>query len=680
MPKEPSLLREVRKGTHSCIECRQRKIKCIWPDGEGAKCQHCSQRARDCVPQIAVPRDPNIVRVTSRDRIKHLEETVDSLWAAVRNLQANANLPVNPVQRASDPAFSPDDDSGDASDSEMADAMPREPPTHLQRLFDNGKPQEYPSPSTVQSPAHAMEHRMSYARAELQRLIPCREDLQAIAKHATGWLSIYHELFPSTLFLKNEQELLDQYARVQDARAPIIQIAAFLLAIVITVRQMPATVLRDSTKDIHDGQSYAAQVSSVVERCIVQDEHLTTTLEGIDIGLMRLRLHLTDPKFKYDKVFLGIRHTVALAEFIGLSRACSVTPSSLDADSGRKAQAAALWHNICVSDRLVGMLFNLPIATAAYALPLENLVLPNGRIAFQSYLCQLAEVAARVNEIDSLQEPALLSANTVEKVLRIDNDLRQLESLTPKAWWNNRSPETAADQILQYLHKYFTARAHLRLASSKDSRSIYAYSYMVCKEACREVASRYVHLRTALPSGFFACRVLDLEALTAAVFLLNASAEETATGQTASASDSAQLLKLVVQDMTSVMDSVSVQPNGDFAKKAAAAIRSLETFHMHPSSKQSLTVRIPLLGKVQITKKIPTSAQQMDVPQQAHTGYSNIPMPWQENGSNITAPFPVASNPFPSTSWLFTEPPFLMDGLEAMDQWYPSGDLDFTIS
>lgn len=44
-------VRKVRKGTHSCWECRRRKVKCIFASSEAAACITCDRRGTECVSQ-----------------------------------------------------------------------------------------------------------------------------------------------------------------------------------------------------------------------------------------------------------------------------------------------------------------------------------------------------------------------------------------------------------------------------------------------------------------------------------------------------------------------------------------------------------------------------------------------------------------------------------------------------
>jgi hypothetical protein len=290
MPKEP--VREVRRGTKSCVECRQRKIKCIWPDGGRSVCSHCQQRNLSCVPQVSRPLDPNTVRLTSRHRINQLEETVSQLWNAVRELQAHTSIPGSSLPQSANPISIVGDEQDRDSDSEASESLPRNPPTHLKRLFDNEvlDSRDYPSPVTTHSSNRAADQRINDAREAIQALIPSRSDVEAIATHASGWLGIYNELFPSTLFVGTQRHLLAQNEKMRGPQAPLMAVAAFVLSLAIAVLQGTEDTAELQLQDVVDGHKFIQEVSTVVETVIVRDEVLAGTVEGIEISLMCLRL------------------------------------------------------------------------------------------------------------------------------------------------------------------------------------------------------------------------------------------------------------------------------------------------------------------------------------------------------------------------------------------------------
>ena len=72
--------KRMRKGTHSCTECRRRKKSCVMhPNGD--KCTECIERGVDCQSQDARPlKHPRVESKQGlQERIVRLESTVQAI-------------------------------------------------------------------------------------------------------------------------------------------------------------------------------------------------------------------------------------------------------------------------------------------------------------------------------------------------------------------------------------------------------------------------------------------------------------------------------------------------------------------------------------------------------------------------------------------------------------------------
>lgn len=187
-----------------------------------------------------------------------------------------------------------------------------------------------------------------------------------------------------------------------------------------------------------------------------------------------------------------------------------------------------------------------------------------------------------------------------DKVLRADQDLRSLRAMTPDIWWSLGPQYGIPDHLMQYWHTYLTIRAHLQLALRNTPESECAYSYMTCSQACRELSGRYVKLRSALPPTFFAGRIIDLEAMTAAVFLVYSSHGSSTKQAAGYPGHNGQQLQQLAYDIVEMMESVYSQASNhegsDVARKASKAIRRLDELLNQPAplDSQTLSLKIPM--------------------------------------------------------------------------------------
>lgn len=327
---------------------------------------------------------------------------------------------------------------------------------------------------------------------------------------------------------------------------------------------------------------------------------------------------------------MKLRHIIALAELSGLPRAAqrvnipeAFSPSLADfmRTASKTESAAILWKSICTVDRFIGTMFNLPLGTAAYPFQLpKRIVSDEGLVLTQSFMAHLANIGCRIQEIDDAYIAQVPEADLIEKVLRGDQELRSLANSTPQAWWSLQPGSSLADHLEQYWYHYFIARTHLQLALRSSTDSQHTYSYLACSQACRAMAVRYVNLRGILPAAFFAGRVLDLQALTAAIFLLYNSKRPMPQQGLSVQDDGDQPSTVLVQRILETMDSIADQASGDFGKQAALAIRALRSLLERPGKPdaQNLSLRIPMLGKISVNRHYqpvpnPQPQQQYDI-------------------------------------------------------------------
>lgn len=324
------------------------------------------------------------------------------------------------------------------------------------------------------------------------------------------------------------------------------------------------------------------------------------------------------------KMWIRLRRIISLAELIGLPRA---SKSLTDGATQSQKSAAAVWESICIVDRLAGMMFNLPCATRTYAPQRSEIILPDGSVNVKSYLGRLTEIALSVQDLDSISTSERPGFEQLPKVFAVDEQLRSLADLVPSHWWNISVENMTPERLVQYWHHYFTVRTHLRLAMADDDSGRYRLSYNTCVSASQSMAWRYMGLRPLLPAGFFACRVLDFQILTAAVFLLFDSSKLTLPHpkplQQATASST------LVDQLMAALDVASSKAGGDFAEKAVVVLRSLKTLLQGPpdnASRGEMTLNIPLIGKIAVTRKLPQGPPRQVHATQTLTG-------WQQSGA-----------------------------------------------
>ena len=233
------------------------------------------------------------VKGTSRVRISHLERNVSGLWKAVRALEAKAGSAPSEVTYAP-PSSHPDDGPHEQHldedyESDSTDISQSNPPTHLLQLFENGilgSFDDQPAATSGRSPGQHLSH----GRHALKRLMPSRDDMVTITAHASSWINLYNTIFPMVKLAKTSEEMLVQYDELQGPHADPVGIATLLLSVAVTVQQEPDDTMLRGLKNIKNASSFIKDVSDTVERFIVYDDTVSTTVDGIQACLLFLRL------------------------------------------------------------------------------------------------------------------------------------------------------------------------------------------------------------------------------------------------------------------------------------------------------------------------------------------------------------------------------------------------------
>ena len=535
--------------------------------------------------------------MASADRLAHLEQCIESLVATLQGNAivrgANAELDVDSSETSS-PEVDGLDRFSRLANEEVS------PPLHLQLLFDNSlvrskeSSAQMPRLSDVKCPQNLLES----ARARLRSLVPLRGEVASIDKWSAHWLGLYHAISPPASTGGHGDDLLKQYDTLNNESSPT-DIALLLLNLAFVAQQVPPGH-QPRLSGWQSIEMWIEAVGTAIEATMISQATIAATLEGMETTITYIHLRLGCGAM--NRLWLTLKKTIALAEVVGLPRAANSARRAKKHESQYQAvneRIVSLWDTICVTERMAATMLNLPSATIMYRRPPDELTLSGG-INSQVYLFRLSEIAMQAQDLDECYANGEAPSDIYPRILKADAEVRHLGRQTPPGWWDFDSQNVYIRHLLQLWHHYFLARIHIVPAISAISeRDCFAYNRMSCFEACWELATRYKALRRLLPVGFYLARALDVQVVTAAVFLLLTCFDSWHGPDT-------QPRMLIVEEVLQAMDSVVGQPGADFAGEAAATIRSLRALLEDPTSgasSQSLVLRVPLLGTVRVTRE-----------------------------------------------------------------------------
>ncbi|KAG9636167.1 hypothetical protein KCU86_g2156, partial [Aureobasidium melanogenum] len=275
---------------------------------------------------------------------------------------------------------------------------------------------------------------MSKESAALLNLLPSREDMAIIAANSSDWLSWYKVLFSLNIAMGAGPVMLENYDRVTQSATHPVPIAILLLAVTLTVQQAPDAT--SMLRSIPDSATFIKDVSNLVEKVVVSNDDLIADIDGIRCALLFIRLQLGRARVR--KTWLTLRRVIAVAELIGLPRAATTLhlaepqarPDDIQPEQHRQdvsadqQEKAEVWESICAIDRIISMMWSLPVATSSFPLPVRSFIDCQGEVILQAFIHRLANIASKVLELDGvyIQDkpvPDLLSA-----VMSTDQELQ----------------------------------------------------------------------------------------------------------------------------------------------------------------------------------------------------------------------------------------------------------------
>lgn len=281
-----SATRNLRKGAHSCVECRKRKLRCSRSSETAQSCRRCEERFLACIPQtVSSPSTSKPVRKT-RDQVASLEEQVQHLTEVVQALQDPSG--------STDPGlasqYSASNSEAGETDTCSEIAIPTQP-SYLNALFNNSILNS--SDSHPKSGSTSVSLQLSRTtRAALQSLVPDRETIISLAKTSSGWLSVLHDMFPIMTDIKSGVDIVARYEEVLQPTANPLTVASWLLVVAVTAQHSvgPHHQVKVRNRSPLTGPGYSRLVADSVERIIITRDQAVTSIEGIAPMTLLVRL------------------------------------------------------------------------------------------------------------------------------------------------------------------------------------------------------------------------------------------------------------------------------------------------------------------------------------------------------------------------------------------------------
>ena len=530
----------MRKGTHSCLECRQRKVRCVSiPDTH--KCQGCSARELRCTDQeLRRSRSPDLERNrATQERVREFEGILDQVlsdasrvdgqhWprnaASVRAVEGNSAIRRFPATECEEHRtksseipnlLDPDSSAIHATSSQK---FSDEPLLKLFKSVDVTHKDDRNSPKNILASQPSLSVTSEPAHPSLQALrlqIPNSRDLMLILRAGQSSLGLWSASFPDDLGPPGkvtEEQLQDHIYRClhSDCAASAAKV---ILCLVLHMQQLPAEFTRANAGFQETSKILQAAYVTAVESLLTADDGPAKTLDGLECMILQSNYYINIGNLR--KVWLIVRRAINLAQLLGLHCKMDFRKRPKQAMRGN-----ALWSELWQRDRGFSLILGLPYATLESQLP--SLLIKDGsdRQKTEEFLRDLGIVMGHI--VDRDQDP---SGKTYSNTLKIAEELEECQNTVSAQWWDFRPvPDTPVDAIggmfMAKMRFYTVERLlHLPFLLKAFEDSKFRNSRLQTLQSSRKIIDVYNILRDEKRPALNLCDMADFQVFAAAMTL-----------------------------------------------------------------------------------------------------------------------------------------------------------------
>lgn len=478
MSQSVTARRKMRKGTHSCSECRRRKIKCKFHPGTASPCIPCAARGSRCLDQ----RDATSVNESNiNTESVSLRERVAVLEKMVRNHVITHEPTLNHEE------FDTEDEPVEADERAPFVSMLNKAKGSMESHQITRPVQEIAS---RKSPPFYTQS-SSDACLKLRSVLPEYDLLISTLSQNGAWWSSFRQKVQ--VICQGTYEDLAAFA----VRAYTSSDPAKLGMLVVAYAR--------STGNNH-------HLYGLVDKLAIPDSAHSYSAEAMELLLLLAKAYsdIGQPR----QSWMMYRKGLAISEVMGLYRREMVSP-----------RLKSIWWAFYHGDRFSSLLLGIPYGfnDAHLGPTVEPYNAPT--YPEQRFVLRCASIAGKI--IDRNMMPGKPSSASS---MLLDEQMDTIASSMPLSWWDlpdslpNCHAETDELRNILLLHFYFfhvRINLHLPFIVGTEMTSARGSHRLACLEASRHLLKRFTLLRTEI-QGFsiFDCKTSDFVGFMACVSLI----------------------------------------------------------------------------------------------------------------------------------------------------------------
>ncbi|TGO46707.1 hypothetical protein BCON_0311g00130 [Botryotinia convoluta] len=539
LQSHPTLQKGMRKGTHSCYECRKRKVRCIFTK-ESTICGNCELKGRTCTEQRRelIQAENVDTRESLREKIKRLEAVIEdygrkSSSTAPDELNRNLNIELGDVREDKLGSESPPSKLG-------AKRTPASTPSSLETLalVDKTSSQDIDPIVTLFHNAIWRSHSSDLIPERISKLdkaenlatakkhIRTRESLlsglispalREIVVNATcswwyTWRPLGSILQSST---GNANSTLPDFIlwALESPDPSIIGIA--ILCIAVCLQQLDTRIHQYIIRQLPSLPGTLFQeYFEKVERLIVNDGDYASTKEGIETIVFAAKIYMNLGLNR--KCWILTHQAISYSQLLNLHR----PHLSTDKNLLERNQRIQSWLSLCAGDVYLSLLLGLPYAADGRTIPTTH----NQNNPTAQFHHNLIILSSKV--IDRNQRGLHLSIPHTNK---IQTSLHTTTQTLPPSFWDPQTslsqnkisrPEYLEQIAAQCWNYHLLVLLHMPLMLQSILDPTLETHRTQCLTAARNLLRIWHIMRSDMHSAFEMVKLIDYQAFVCSTLLI----------------------------------------------------------------------------------------------------------------------------------------------------------------
>ncbi|KAJ5675969.1 hypothetical protein N7462_008866 [Penicillium macrosclerotiorum] len=514
--------RKIRKGTRSCWECRQRKMKCIFNQPTDTICIRCRRRGVNCVSQ-EYPEEIT----SSLDRSLQMGDRMEKVERLIEQLlnRDSANQYVSRTSEANehnqalyDETLASKSANFNSSLTEALFKPSTKPETSEFEIIDSNC--EVSKAENVRTSFISSKKYEKLSRV-LHAVLPPGEDISSIVKACGNTSSLFYQMQIVPYNDLDTTRSLESIFERPGANFHPVLIAKYMLNTATALQHLHPDFDKDMAGLSEPPREMMRRLAGVAINVVTTNDDLVNCIEGLECMLLESWYHTNGGNLR--KGLVTIRRAMTIAQLMGFHRPGRAQCKSVHRQT--KAYPEFIWFRINSLERYLCLMLGLPQTTLDHSMASEAALSRDtamGRL--ERIHCVITSRLLERNQ----SNPDLQNFHLTQE---LDGELQKASRFLTDKWWLAPNLATVASQpaalfwdmrrLFHHLFHYnLLIQLHLPyMLHASASGQKYDYSEITCVNSAREILSRFVMFHSFNRIAF-SCRTVDFFGLMAAMTLL----------------------------------------------------------------------------------------------------------------------------------------------------------------